>query len=246
VLIWGVGLLAFALLAIGVILLTFFLPPQRYEGFTKWASRTLLRMIGIRVRVEGRENIDPAKTYLFISNHVNIFDPFIFSGYVPVVIRGVEVDRHFRWPLYGFLIRRMGHVPISRVNARSALESLRRATGLLRNGISLVMFPEGTRTLDGRLQPFKTGPFHLAKMAQIELAPVAMIGSFEIQHKGSKLIRPGTVTFRFGEVIPYEHFKHMDVRQLRDVARDRIAHLLCAREDQTQRPQFSQNSSRIG
>lgn len=228
VLIWCVGLPAFILLAASVILLTFFLPPQRYEWFAKRASRALLHVIGIRVRVEGREKIDPAKTYLFISNHVNIFDPFIFSGYVPVVIRGVEVDSHFRWPVYGFLIRRMGHVPISRVNARSALESLQRATEVLKKGISLAMFPEGTRTRDGKLQSFKTGPFHLAKMAQVDIAPVAMIGSFEIQHKGSKLIRPGTVIFRFGEVIPYERFKDMDVRRLRELARERVAQLLNA------------------
>jgi 1-acyl-sn-glycerol-3-phosphate acyltransferase len=213
-----------------IVLASFVLPMRTYDPLLKWMCRTLLKAIGIRVCVQGLEQIRRDKTYLFMSNHVNIFDVFVLGGYLPQLVRGVELESHFRWLFYGMVIKRIGNIPISHHQPFRAMHSLRRAEEALRKGISIVLLPEGHRTLDGRLRPFKRAPFDMARHAGVDLVPVAMVNAFSINRKGSWLIRPGSLTLRIGEPLPYPKLHAMSSVSLKEAVRDKIAQLLNANE----------------
>ena len=223
---WIVGGTYFVLVLILTILLSFLIPQRRLDPVIKKMLRILFPLLCIRVEVEGENTIDPAQCYLFMANHVNILDIPLLGGFLPTFVRGVEAQRQFKWPLYGWAVRRVGNVSIDRTNIRASLRSLTRAGDLLKSGQSMVILPEGHRTLDGRLGPFKRLPFHLAKQVDIPIIPVGMDGLFRLKHKGSWLIQPGRIRLRIGPVISVETIREMNLEDLRDLARSEIQKLL--------------------
>jgi len=225
-LIWAIGAVSFFVLSITVIVLTFLLQPRQYDRFVKWLCRAFLRSIFMKVEVIGLEKIDPHKTYIFMSNHVNIFDVFLLYGYIPNFARGVELDEHFRWPIWGKVITRFGNIPISQSRVISALQSLEKARNAIREGTSIIILPEGHRTKDGRLLPFMRGPFLLAQKAGAPIVPTVMIGAFHIKRVNHWLIQPGTVTFVIGDIIYPETFQSMTSQQLRDLVREKMQRLI--------------------
>lgn len=214
VLAWTLGLTNFIPFGLLVLALSIFINPKHFDSFIKAGCRMVLRFLFIGVQVEGREHFQKKKTYLFMSNHVNLFDGFVIFGYIPNFIRGVELDEHFDWPFWGWIIRRLGMIPISHTNARSALESLKRAKTMIAAGTSMVILPEGHRTLDGKFSPFKRGSFLLAKEAGVDIVPVVMVGAYKINRKGSLIIRPGKVTLRFGEPLLYQDIKDLKMEEI--------------------------------
>jgi 1-acyl-sn-glycerol-3-phosphate acyltransferase len=137
-------------------------------------------------------------------NHVNFFDPFVFYAAFPGLARGAEEESHFRWPVYGGAIRRMGMFPIDRKNTERAVESLRRAAVWIRErpGFSFGILPEGTRTPDGRLGPFKRGGFLMALETGLDILPLVQRGGYRISRKGSLLVRPGTIGITIEPAVP--------------------------------------------
>ncbi len=216
---WTTGLFTFFLCGLFVLVLGIFINPKKFDPLVKLFCRMIVRAVGIRVQVEGREHVQPGITYLFMSNHVNIFDVFIVFGYIPTYVRGVELEDHFSWPFYGRLIKRLGMIPISHKNPRSAMNSLKRAQQIMSGGTSIVIFPEGGRTLDGVFKPFMRGTFLLAKQAGADILPMVMIDSFNIKRKGSQLIRPGKMRLRFGAPIPYDSIKNLKTADMSDQVR---------------------------
>lgn len=226
VILWIIGAVSFVCLGVIVIVATFLFQPRQYDRFVKWLCRAFLRLIFIKVNTIGLEKIDPDKTYLFMSNHVNIFDVFLLYGYIPNFARGVELDDHFRWPIWGQVITRFGNIPISQKYYQSALESLSKAETALKNGTSIIILPEGHRTKDGKLLPFMRGPFLLAQRARVDIVPMAMIGAFEIKRVNHWLIRPGTVKLVVGDVISPITFENLSTKELRDRVKANIQSLI--------------------
>jgi len=194
-LIWMVALPVFAVCCLLILALAIVHRGPGVDALMKTSCRLVLFCCGIRVRLRGRENIVPDSRYIVMMNHVNIFDPLVFYSRFPDLARGIEEESHFRWPLYGAVLRRIGMVSISRTDATKARESILRAAALARERreYSLVILPEGTRTLDGKVGPFKRGGFHLALETGLDILPVVQIGAYRINRKGSRLIRPGRV-----------------------------------------------------
>jgi 1-acyl-sn-glycerol-3-phosphate acyltransferase len=170
----------------------------------KALCRALLFICGIRLRVSGRENALPGRQYVVMMNHVSLFDPFVFYAAFPGIARGAEEESHFRWPVYGGTIRRIGMFPIDRKNTERAVESLRRAAVWIRERpiFSFGILPEGTRTLDGRLGLFKRGGFLLALETGLDVLPLVQSGGFKISRKGSLLIRPGRIDIAIEPAVP--------------------------------------------
>jgi 1-acyl-sn-glycerol-3-phosphate acyltransferase len=137
--------------------------------------------------------------------------------------RGVELDEHFDWFFYGRIIRRLGMIPISQRNGRAALRSLKVAQAALADNTSILILPEGGRTLDGALQPFKKGAFVLAKRVAVEVVPVVMTGAFEILQRGRLFIRPGCIALHFGAPIAHGRLKPMEADAIADLVRQRMA-----------------------
>jgi len=226
ILLYTFGLITFSFLGLSVIICSYLFKPRQYDRYIKWLCRVFLKSVFIRVEVSGIEKIDPNKTYIFMSNHVNIFDVFLLYGYIPNFARGVELDSHFRWPLWGAVTRRFGNIPISQKYFQSALESLNRAEQAIKEGTSIIILPEGHRTRDGNLLPFMRGPFLMAKKAKADIVPAAMIGMYRIKQVKHWLVRPGTVKFVFGDVIPYESYEKLSTKELRDLVREKIKQLI--------------------
>jgi 1-acyl-sn-glycerol-3-phosphate acyltransferase len=173
----------------------------RLEPLIKAVCRGILRSASIRLRIRGRENVQPGRQYILVMNHVNFFDPFVFYAAFPGRARALEEEKHFRWPLYGAMLRRIGMIPVDRKNRAKARESLRKAARLIRTkpDFCCLVLPEGTRTRTGRLGPFKHGAFILAAEAGLEILPIVQIGAGRINRKGSRMVRPGTIDVVIGE-----------------------------------------------
>ena len=185
-----------------------------------------MTLIGIRVEVEYAEKLDRNGTYLFLANHVNILDPFLLYGYIPTLVRGVELANHFYWPIYGWTIKRMGHIPIERENASKAIKSINKAAISLKRGTSILILPEGHRTLDGKLGKLMRGSFILAKDGGRDIVPIIISGGWEITHRGSWIISPGKIKINFGKVIREKDFRNLGTNELRDMCRLRLEELI--------------------
>lgn len=203
-LIWLVALPVFVAACVLIWLGSFVLRGRTLEAVLKTGCRAVLFVCGVRLRVRGRENLVPGRQVIAMMNHVNFFDPLVFQAAFPPALRGVEEERHFRWPVYGGTIRRLGMFPISRKDTASAVETMRRAAAWLREHprFSFGIMPEGTRTLDGRLGPFKRGGFLMALETGLDILPVVQEGAFAVSRKGSLMIRPGRVDVTIGTPVP--------------------------------------------
>jgi 1-acyl-sn-glycerol-3-phosphate acyltransferase len=226
ILLYAIGSIPFFILGISIITCSYLFQPRQYDKFVKWLCRMFLRSFFIRVKVIGLEKINPKKTYIFMSNHVNIFDVFLLYGYIPNFARGVELDSHFKWPLWGKVTTRFGNIPISQKHFQSALDSLNKAEQAIQNGTSIIILPEGHRTRDGKLLPFMRGPFMMAKKAKADIVTSAMIGAYKIKRVKHWLVRPGIVKFVFGDIIAYEFYKDLSTHELKDLVREKIQKLI--------------------
>ncbi|MHB8093517.1 MAG: lysophospholipid acyltransferase family protein [Candidatus Aminicenantales bacterium] len=191
------------------------------DRLMKGSCRLILACCGIRIRLRGLENFAPDRPCIVMMNHVNFLDPFVFYARFPGRARAIEEESHFRWPLYGPMIRRVGMIPISRQDPERARQSLRQAAGLARErpDLAIVILPEGTRTRDGELGPFKRGGFLLALETGREILPIVQKGAFRINRKGSRLIRPGRIDLVILPPVPTSGYTRETVDSLADRTR---------------------------
>jgi len=215
-LIWIVALPVFVIACIIVWLGSYLVRGRALEFLIKTGCRSVLFVCGIRLRISGRENVIPGRRYVVMMNHVNFFDPFVFYAAFPGIARGAEEESHFRWPFYGGTIRRIGMFPIDRKNSERAVESLRRAAIWIRErpGFSFGIMPEGTRTLDGRLGPFKRGGFLMALETGLEVLPLVQSGAYKVNHKGTRVIRPGKIDITIEPAVPTAGISKENVGEL--------------------------------
>ncbi len=158
-----------------------------------WA-RSILRVSGVGVSVRGRRHIDPERPMIYMSNHQSLFDIPVLLGHLPVQFRWLAKAELFRIPIFGHAMRRAGYISIDRTDRKSAFESLARAAGMIRDGVSVLIFPEGTRSRSNTVRPFKKGGFVLAVDSGVPVAPVITLGPHEIMPKGQLIITPKDVT----------------------------------------------------
>jgi 1-acyl-sn-glycerol-3-phosphate acyltransferase len=177
-------------------------PDGVYDRAARGWARGILRWSGIRVTIEGRERLDPAVPVVYIANHTSFIDILAILAELPGTIRFVY-KKGMSWiPLLGTAMRAARHIPIDRRNRSAAFAAYDEAAEFIRQGASAVVFAEGTRSRNGRLKPFKKGPFVLAIAAQVAVVPVLCGNTFELLPKGSWTPKPGTATLRIGEAIP--------------------------------------------
>ena len=200
-----------------LVLLGIFIDPRRNDGAQRMLCRVVMRLAGARLVVRRAPGFDPARTCFLLSNHVNLFDPFLLYATVPQFFRGLELESHFRIPVYGWMMKRFGNVPVPDVNRPSDLKRMWRLTrAALDSGVSLAVFPEGQRTRDGRVGAFKDGVFRMALHFGTPIIPISVVGSFAFNKKTSWLIRPGTVTVYLHDVIETKNLRKGDFSALRD------------------------------
>jgi len=152
-----------------------------------------LRTTGTRTQIRGLEHIAPEKSYILVSNHQSTFDIFALLGYLPVQFRWTAKVELFHTPFMGWAMSRIGYIPIERSSPKKAYRSMLRAAEVVRKGMSVIVFPEGTRSPNGNLQPFKKGVFLIALKSQAPILPITIQGAAKIMRKGDWRIYPGQV-----------------------------------------------------
>ena len=184
----------------------------RINQFWTW---TILRVIGIRLRIDGLEKIDPQRQYVFVVNHQSNIDiPVLVQALAQFQLRWIAKKELLHVPFFGWAMWATKHVTIDRSDPQDAVKSLTRAKERLGAGISLVIYPEGTRSRDGRLQRFKKGGFLLAVQANTPIVPVTVSGSAQVLPIGAWRLRPGTIDITIDEPVPVEGFRPGNLRLL--------------------------------
>ncbi|HEX5633262.1 MAG TPA: lysophospholipid acyltransferase family protein [Gemmatimonadales bacterium] len=190
-------------------------PGSTYDYIPRWWAGVLLEASSIEVRTVGLERIEGLGPCVYCVNHTSFVDVWALLVGLPGSLKFVAKKELFRIPIFGTALRTSGQIPIDRGDRESAIESFRATGQKLRRGHAAVVFPEGTRSRDGQLQPFKKGAFVLAIATQLPVVPVYVAGSFGLMRKGSIVPRPGHVEVRIGEPIPTEGMSYRDRDQLR-------------------------------
>jgi 1-acyl-sn-glycerol-3-phosphate acyltransferase len=190
-----------------------------------WADCVLVPA-GIRVHVTGRENVPSDRPVIFACNHISQCDIPVLYRALPVEFRFVVKKELFRIPYLGMAMKASGYIPVNRSGGKAALRSLNEAAKRIRSGASIVIFPEGTRSVDGSLGPFKSGAFLLALKSGCPVIPVAISGTQKILPKGSLHARSGDVFVSIGKEISLERNGRKITRdELSEVAREAVLSL---------------------
>ena len=162
-----------------------------------WAE-AIIRTSGVKIEVQNHRHIPKGKPVVFACNHASQFDiPIVFEA-LPVQFRFVVKKELFKIPLFGFALHHAGYIPVDRSGGKAALRSLQKAAERVKKGASIVIFPEGTRSPDGRLMPFKMGGILIAIKAGCPIVPVAISGSHNVLPRGSIRVCPGRIKVTFG------------------------------------------------
>jgi len=196
-------------------------PNPLYWGGIKGVM-ALVRAIGIRVRVVGRERI-PAGACLFVANHTSSADAPAVVGAIPRRVAILLKESLFKWPIAGQAFTLAGFIPVNRGDRESAIASVEKATESLRCGQSFLIYPEGTRSPDGRLQEFKKGAVVMAIKAGVPIVPVACSGAHRVMRKRSLKIYPGEIVVEFLDPIDASAYSFEQRDELNDRVHDAIA-----------------------
>ena len=184
------------------------------HGFARAWSKTIMKTIFSPVKIAGLEKIDPSQTHVYAVNHGSALDIPILYASLPLQFRIVFKKELLSYPLVGGHLRRSGQVCVDQQHPARSVASIRSALKTLRAGMPLVIFPEGGRTSDGRIQPFLPGAFFLAIKAQVDVVPIALVGTYELLPMNTYHIKPRRLEMRVGEPIPTAGMTLRDIEKL--------------------------------
>lgn len=185
-----------------------------------------LSITGTTVKIQGQENINSQKSYILVSNHQSNFDIFALLGYLSMQFRWIAKASLFRIPFLGWAMSRIGYIPIERDSPKKAYRSMLQAAEKVRKGVSVIIFPEGTRSPDGNLQPFKKGVFLIALKSQAPILPIAIRGTAKIMQKGDWRMHPGNVQIIIGPPIETAGIPPEKERELSERVRNALVQYL--------------------
>jgi 1-acyl-sn-glycerol-3-phosphate acyltransferase len=195
------------------------------------ALRITMRIAGIHIRAEGTENIPP-RVCIFASNHASNIDPVALVPHIPRRVALLAKKEVFRVPILSKALHLAKLVPVDRADKEAAAESVDTAIKYLKEGLSFLVYPEGTRSRDGHLMPFKKGTFVMAIRAGVSVVPVSLAGTQRLMRKGDWTIHPGDVVVRFGRAVDAAEYS----TDQRDELRKRVQDLVAAGLPEDQKP----------
>lgn len=222
---WTVGVVVTIIGASSILVLVLVDPTSpSIERVIRWWSRGWLWASGTRLTTEGEENVDPARSYVVVSNHLSTLDIMVSFIALPLPIRYLAKKELFRIPLLAQAMRAIGIVEVDRT-ARSAVHNSvnRQAKDLIANKRSLIIYPEGTRPRNGVMEGFKKGAFTMAISSQLPVLPLSIHGTYEAAVPGKPWFRGGPVTAIIDAPIETKGMTHTDADALRDQVREIIA-----------------------
>jgi 1-acyl-sn-glycerol-3-phosphate acyltransferase len=194
--------------------------------FARLWSRMILGTIGSRVSVTGLDAIDTSRAHVYVVNHLSALDIPLLFVYLPFPFRILAKRELFRYPFMGWHLRRSGQIPVDLENPKKSIRSLNRAVDVLKNGMPLVIFPEGGRSEDGQLQPFMGGAFFAAIKAHVAVVPMAITGTYEILKMNTWHIKPRPVRLLVGPPVSTDGLTVRDTEALTAKVREIISDLV--------------------
>ena len=200
----------------------------QHEFARLWA-RMILKTGFVPLHVEGLENIDPAQPAVYAANHISALDIPVLLATVPGQFRIMAKKELFCYPVLGWHLKRSGQIPIVFGDAHASVGSLKRAGRTLRQGLPLMVFPEGGRSPSGQLQPFMGGAFFAAIAEQVQVIPIAIVGTYEVLPMNSFHALPGPVEMIIGQPIPTTGMRLRDMDKLAAQVREAIARMYNSR-----------------
>ncbi len=226
------GMIALPLLTFTASILAIFfggilrIPPEKLQWIPRntWAQ-ILCWINGVTVEVRGLENIDLSRSYIFAGNHQSQIDIFSLQAALGFDFRWMAKKELFRIPLFGWGMKLAGYIPVDRSGGKKALKSLDEAAKRIAGGTSVIIFPEGTRSRDGQIHPFKAGGMILAIKSKVPLVPLAIHGTYELLPKGKLFAKSGKVVIVFGEPIETAEYSTKQKHELADRLHDVVVAL---------------------
>lgn len=174
------------------------------------------------VKVIGKENIDPEKSYVVVANHTSLYDILMIYGWFPVDFKWVMKMELRRVPFLGYSCYKIGHIFIDRSNSQTAIETINKARERIEKGTSIMFFPEGTRSRDGNILPFKKGAFNFALDMNLPLLPVSITGTGNILPSKTTALFPGKAKMIIHEPLSIEGYSRENLEELIEATRNII------------------------
>jgi 1-acyl-sn-glycerol-3-phosphate acyltransferase len=194
---------------------------ERMMKMARLWARSLLGIARVQVTVEGLEKLTPGASYVFASNHLSYMDTPVILANIPADFRFMAKDGLFKIPLLGTHLGQAGHIPVPRHDPRAAVKTMTLAADTIRaRNISILIFPEGGRSHDGVLQPFKDGAAYIAIKAGVPVVPLAISGTRAVLAMHSATFHRGNVTLRIGDPIPTDGLTLHDRKSVTETARN--------------------------
>ena len=190
--------------------------------FISFWARTFLWAFFLPVTVSGLENIKKGQSYIFIANHQSMFDIWTIYGWLPVTFRWLMKQELRKIPFVGTACKMLGHVYIKRGSAAAARESLMEVEQTLQDGVCTVIFPEGTRSNDGEVGPFKKGAFRIALDLGLPIIPISLSGCYEVMKKHARIVSRHPIHMHVGKPIMPETFDKENPQNTIDLIRDEV------------------------
>jgi 1-acyl-sn-glycerol-3-phosphate acyltransferase len=221
---WTVSGIHFAVVGMIICVMGLVIDPRENDPPQRFFFRNIVRLAGVKLEVRRSPGFDPKRTSIFICNHVNIFDPFVIYSAIPQLVRGFELESHFKVPIYGWMMGWFGNVAVPDAPTRESLEIMtERTKAALDSGTSMIAFAEGSRTRTGHVNEFKKGVFKLALKFGVPIVPMSLVGSYQFFQTGSWMLYPGKITVYLHDTIDTSNMGRGDLEALRQRVYDMVS-----------------------
>lgn len=225
IIIWPIALITFIVCCGLYLFAAIFISPKKLHWLAKFVCRTMLLGAGQIIIRKGNVPNHKNGPYLYLFNHQSLLDPFVMGATVKEYVSAVGGDFQFDWPIWGTVAKRYGAIPIVRENLSEAIHSLSLAEDEIKKGTSFIISPEGTRTLTGKMNEFKKGPFHVSLNIGVTIIPVGIMGAYNSKRRLDWRLYPGIIKVRYGKPIKHNYYKDMSIEELRDDIFSKISKL---------------------
>ena len=206
-------IMAVPLILVGSLFIFFtILFPSKMNTFGRLTSIAVLRLLFVRLEIKG--TIPEDRPMIIMFNHSSFIDPFLFAYCVKGKTTGITAIENYKYPIFGWMLKKWRAIPIDRKNIEKAKESIKKGEEALRDNYNVIILPEGTRTTNGKIRKFKKGGFHMAVNIKAPILPIGSKGAFEFKPKNRWYIKPGPVHLNVGKIIEPEEFEAMGINGL--------------------------------
>ena len=197
--------------------------PSKMNTFGRLTSISVLRLLFVNLKINGKIPTDRPMILMF--NHSSFIDPFLFAYASPGKTTGITAVENYKYPVFGWMLKKWRAIPIDRSRISKAKQSIKKGEEALADGYNVIILPEGTRTVNGKIRKFKKGGFHMAVNINAPILPIGSKGAYEFKPKNRWYIKPGQVSLNVGRIIEPEEFQKIGINGLVENVRNQFHEL---------------------